>query len=109
MKELEITYHRDVTFKKTVKVSNKLAERLLKLDGETDMIQRNGSWGGGKDDTEKVSKGVWLAHDVSTDDFTMIAEDLTDIHDVFDMMNEIENIEIRVPKKKVKKAATKKK
>jgi hypothetical protein len=100
MKELEVTYRREVTFSKRIKVSDKLAKRLLKLDGESDLLQRAGSWGGRDEDKEKVSKDVYKEDDVSTDDFTMLAEDLTDIHDVYDMMNEISDINISKAKKR---------
>lgn len=101
MKQIEIRYTREVMFHKIINVSDKLAKRLLDVEEES-LIQRNGSWGGGEEDTEKCDKGIYLSTDVSTDDFTMLAEDLTDMHDVNDCSNEIENISISIykPKKK---------
>lgn len=96
MKTLEISYTREMTFNKQVRVSDKLAERLLKLDGECDLMEGNGSWCEDEEDTEEVEEGVWKCDDIlSSDDFTLIAEDLTDIRDINDALNEIESIQVK--------------
>ncbi len=94
MKTITIQFTRQSTYTKTIKASDKLADRLLKLDGESDLIQKNGIWDGGEEDDEDVEKDVYKLGDVSSDDFTMLAEDLTDMHDIFDSLNEIDDINI---------------
>jgi len=84
MKTIDITYTRKITFNKIIKVSDKLAKRLLNLDGE-DLTQSNNV--------------VWTDGTCS-DDFTLIAEDLTDMNDVLDAENEIENVSVSVFKPK---------
>jgi hypothetical protein len=96
MKEIVIYYSREVTFSKTVKVSDKLAERVLKLDKEPALLQKEGERDSGEEDAEEVTSYVFKAGDVSTDDFTMITEDLTCAEDIYDMADEIKNIEINL-------------
>lgn len=75
--KVEIQYTREYTFSKTVEVSEATANRLLGLNGEDVSQGKTIGWDGENED------------DVSTDDFTMIAEDLTSIHDVMDAAQEI--------------------
>lgn len=84
MKTIEINYTRKVTFNKIVKVNDKLAKRLLDLDGEDIMQGSEITWSEGQ----------------CSDDFTLIAEDLTDMTDVLDADNEIENVSISIYKPK---------
>lgn len=81
-----IQYTREFTISKTVEVSQETAARLLALDGESNIMQGHSVWSSDNPDF------------VSSDDFTMIAEDLTDIHDVQDALNEIEDFEARIIK-----------
>lgn len=85
--QVEIRYTRTLTFSKIVEVSKKTSDRLLALDGESSIIERHGVWS--SEDADNVS----------SDDFTMIAEDLTSIHDVFDALNEIEDFEAKIIEK----------
>lgn len=82
--KVEIRYTREFTFLKTVEVSQETADRLVALDGESSIIEKHGVWSSDNPDN------------VSSDPFTMIAEDLTSIHDIFDALNEIEDFEASI-------------
>lgn len=84
MKTIEINYTRKVTFNKIIVVNEKLAKRILALDGE-DLMQSN---------------NTVFGEDGCSDDFTLIAEELTDMTDVLDAHNEIENVSISIYKPK---------
>lgn len=84
MKTIEISFRRQVTYHKIVEVSDKVAKRALKLDGE---------------DLNEPPSGNPL-----NDDFYFITEELTDcVDDVNDYMGEIDLLEVREYKPKPKK------
>lgn len=79
MKTIEIQFTRKLTFNKIVEVDNKLAKKLLSVDGEDLMAPTNGR----------------MDHP-----FYEITENLTDIHDIYDELNEIENVSVQIYKPK---------